>query len=120
MNNDHLTVRLKKLHCHQNDEERFDDVFIIFKGKQIWPTDKRHEDVKIGTYELMVNLAGIKPMEEVVLEVWDHDTFSPNDLYGKISFFPDFPAGVSYSADMKPTSNTNYARYTLDWEVIDE
>lgn len=120
MKRETLTVRLKKLHCHQNDEARYDDVFIIYKGKKIWPTDKRHEDVSIGTYEMMVDLKSITPMEEVVLEVWDRDTFSPNDLYGKATLVPDYPAHVPYVVDMMPNTHKDIARYSIDWEVVEE
>ena len=114
-----LSVLLKKIHCYQNDEDRFDDIFIIHNKKQIWPTNKRHEDVGIGTHEVMVKIDGLTPMKEVVLEIWDHDTFSPNDLYGKATFVPDFPAGVSYTVDMKPNSDKEVARYSIDWEVVE-
>ncbi|WP_109833203.1 C2 domain-containing protein [Reichenbachiella versicolor] len=120
MSQETLTVRLKKIHCYQNDEHRYDDVFILHNKKQIWPVDKRHEDVGIGTYDMMVDIKGLIPMEPVVLEIWDHDTFSPNDLYGKVTFVPGFPAGVPYSVDMVPNSEKEIARYMIDWEVVAE
>ncbi|MFY0626435.1 MAG: hypothetical protein JXR07_09080 [Reichenbachiella sp.] len=118
MGEENLTVRLKKLHCYQNNEERFDDIFIIHNGSQIWPVDKRHEDVPIGTIELMVNIPNVAANKEVVLEIWDHDKLSPNDLYGHATFVPDKSGSGPYTVDMKPLDDKELARYSIDWEVL--
>lgn len=118
MNANTLKVKLKNLMCYQIDEEKFDDIFIKYKGKSIWPTDKKHEDVSIGKYKLDVTISGVKPNEEMTLEIWDHDTFSPNDLLGKMKMIPDQPGGGPYMVDMKPTHEKDMARYSIEWEVL--
>ncbi len=120
MSEEKLTVRLKKLHCYQNNEERFDDIFLIYKGEQIWPTDKRHEDVPVGTMELMVDIPNVEAEKEMVVEIWDHDKISPNDLYGHARFVPDRPGGGPYTVDMKPATEEEVARFSIDWEVLDK
>lgn len=113
-----LTVRLKTLHCFQNDEEKFDDIFLKFKGKRIWPTDKKHEDVRVNTkHDLNVELADLTPNERVGIEVWDHDVFSPNDLLGTAHIVPDQPGGP-YTVDMQPIDDQETARYSIDWEIL--
>lgn len=117
MSEETLTVRLKSLTCFQNDEEKFDDIFIKHNGKQVWPTDKKHEDVSVGSYKLGVDISGIKPNSEMILEIWDHDTWSPNDLLGKMHMIPDRPGGP-YTVDMKPTHENDVARYMIEWQIL--
>jgi len=118
MSEEKLTVRLKKLHCYQNNEERYDDIFLVYNDTQIWPVDKKHEDVPIGSIELDVNIPDVKANEQIVVEIWDHDTLSPNDLYGHARFVPDRPGGGPYTVDMKPINDEEVARYSIDWEVL--
>ena len=118
MSEEKLTVRLKKLHCYQNNEDRYDDIFLMYNGNQIWPTDKRHEDVPIGSMKLMVDIPNVGANQELVIEIWDHDTLSPNDLYGHARFVPDQRGGGPYTVDMKPINEAEVARYSIDWEVL--
>lgn len=113
-----LTVRLIQLHCYQNDEEKFDDVFLKFNGEKIWPQDKKHEDVRIDSkHDLDVTIAGLIPDERAAIEVWDHDLLSPNDLLGTMYFVPDKKGGP-YTVDMNPLNESTTARYSIDWEII--
>ncbi|MEP2023550.1 MAG: hypothetical protein ABJH98_18955 [Reichenbachiella sp.] len=113
-----LTIRLKTLHCFQNDEEKFDDIFLKFRGKKVWPIDKKHEDVRINTkHALEVELTGLIPNEEAAIEVWDHDVISPNDLLGTAYIVPDKPGGP-YTVDMRPINDKEIARYSIDWEIL--
>ncbi|MEO9803507.1 MAG: hypothetical protein ABJF04_09685 [Reichenbachiella sp.] len=113
-----LTVNLKTLHCFQNDEEKFDDIFLKFNGKRIWPKDKKHEDVGVNTkHDLSVEIPDLTPNEQVAIEVWDHDVLSPNDLLGTAYIVPDQPGGP-YTVDMKPIDDKETARYSIDWEIL--
>lgn len=118
MSDEKVTVRLNKLHCFQNNEERYDDIFMIHEGKQIWPVDKRHEDVPIGTMPLDVEIRDVDPNKELEIEIWDHDKLSPNDLYGHARLVPGTDTGMLYTVDMKPYSESEVARFSIDWEVI--
>jgi hypothetical protein len=118
MADDLLTVRLKTLMCYQIDEQKFDDIFIKYKGKKIWPVDKKHEDVAIGKYELGVDIAGLTSNEQIVLEIWDHDTLSPNDLLGTMALVPDKRGAGPYTVDMQRPRESDMARYSIAWEVL--
>lgn len=118
MSQEKLTVRLKKLHCYQNNEERYDDIFLLMDGSQIWPVDKRHEDVPEGTTELNIDIPNVEPDQEMVIEIWDHDKLSPNDLYGHARFVPDKSGAGPYTVDMKPIDEKEIARFSIDWEVL--
>lgn len=118
MSEEKVTVRLNKLHCYQNNEERYDDIFLMYEGKQIWPKAKRHVDVPIGSTKLMVEIPHITPNNEIVIEIWDHDKLSPNDLYGHTRFIVDQSGSGPYTVDMVPLTEKEVARYSIDWEVL--
>ena len=118
MNEEKIVVRLNNLHCFENDEAKFDDIFLKFKKKKIWPLDKKHEDVRANTkHDLSIDLTGLTPGEPIAIEVWDHDVMSPNDLLGTALFTPD-EAGGPFMVDMKPAHEKDTARYSIGWQVL--
>lgn len=117
MSDEKLTVRLKSLMCFVNDEDKFDDVYIKYKGKKIWPLNKKHEDVSVGRVELNIDIPDVTPNEEMVLEIWDYDLMSRNDLLGKTRMIADQPGGP-YTVDMAPNSEKDVARYSIEWQVL--
>ena len=117
MADEKLTVRLNTLHCYQNDEAKFDDIYIRYLGKRIWPTDKKHEDVGVGLTQLMIDIADVNPNEEMILEIWDYDTWSANDLLGKARIIADKPGGP-YTVDMEPINEKEVARYSINWQIL--
>lgn len=117
MSDERLTVRLKSLMCFVNDEDKFDDIYIKYQGKKIWPVDKKHEDVSVGRVVMNVDINDVTPNEEMILEVWDYDLISRNDLLGKARMIPDQPGGP-YSVDMTPASDKDVARYSIEWQVL--
>lgn len=118
MNEDKIVVRLNNLHCYENDEAKFDDVFLKFKKKRIWPLDKKHEDVRANTkHDLGIDLIDLSRGEEIAIEVWDHDVMSANDLLGTACLTPD-KAGGPFMVDMKPKNKKDTARYSIVWQVL--
>ena len=53
----------------------------------------------------------------MVLEIWDHDKLTPNDLLGKMHMIPD-QLGGPYTVDMKPTHDSYTARYMIEWQIL--
>lgn len=117
MSAEKLTVRLKSLMCFVNDEDKFDDIYIKYKGKRIWPTNKKHEDVSVGKVDVNVDITDVTPNEEMLLEIWDYDLLSRNDLLGTARMIPDQPGGP-YTVDMTPSSDKEVARYSLEWQIL--
>ena len=113
-----LTVKLRTLHCFENDEEKFDDIFLKHNGKRIWPMDKKHVGVRAGSkHDLDVILKDLTANEQVIIEIWDHDVLSANDLLGTSMIVPDQPGGP-YMVDMKPVGEKDTARYSIDWQIL--
>ncbi|MGF1635550.1 MAG: hypothetical protein ACFCUU_00650 [Cyclobacteriaceae bacterium] len=113
-----FNIVLLNLYCYAVEESGFDDVFLKFNKKKIWPVDKCQIPVRESTITpLDVEIVSIEPGENIEVEVWDFDYLSPNDLLGTFHIKAD--AGGPYSTDMiQNTAETTKAKYTLEWEVI--
>ena len=113
-----FTIRLTHLHCYFVEESEYDDVFLKFKGKKIWPKNKRQQPIMMDTTtELDVELSEISRNEEVVIELWDWDLLSPNDKLGTFTLTVEGDSGP-FSTDMvQNIKETTKAKYTIDWEA---
>ena len=112
------TLRLTRLHCYFVEETEYDDVFLKYKGKKIWPPDRKQQPVMMDTTtNLDVEIKGISRNQEVVIELWDWDFLSPNDKLGTFRLIVEGDSGP-FSTDMvQNLKETRKAKYTIDWEV---
>lgn len=113
------TLILKRLHCYFVEEHEYDDVYLGYKGKKIWPKDKKQQPMMMDTTtELDVEIKDLVRNHEVVIELWDWDFLSPNDKLGTFSLIIEGDPRP-FSTDMvQNLKETKKAKYTLDWEVI--
>ena len=117
MSEEKLTIKLKSLTCFITDEDKFDDVFLKFDKKKVWPLDKKQHPVPVGNTKLNFTISNLTPNEPAVIELWDHDNFSANDLLGKFTLIPDKPGGP-YTVDMVTPSTKDVAKYTMEWQIL--
>ena len=113
------TLILSRLHCYFVEESEYDDVYLKFNGKKIWPENKKQQPIMIDTTtELDIEIKDISINEEVVIELWDWDLLSLNDKLGTFTMVIEGNQGP-FSTDMTQNKReTTKAKYTLDWEVI--
>ena len=113
-----ITLTLSNLHCYFVEEHNYDDVYLKYNGKKIWPLDKKNEPMRIDTSQsLNIDLPDLIEGDEVVIELWDWDLLSPDDLLG--SFKLIVAEGGPFSTDMELNlKKTKKAKYTLDWEAF--
>ncbi len=113
------TLILNRLHCYFVEESEYDDVFLKYNGKKIWPKDKKQQPMMMDTTkDLDIELQNISRNQEVVIELWDWDFISPNDKLGTFNMIVEGDSGP-FSTDMiQNRKETKKAKYTLDWEVI--
>ncbi len=114
-----LTLNLSNLYCYFVEENSFDDVFLKLDGKKIWPKNKKMKHMMMDTsVELNVEIKGVKIDQQIVIELWDYDWLSSNDLLGTFSFTIEGVSGP-FTTDMKRNKEeTDKAKYTLEWEVF--
>ncbi len=112
------TLKLTRLHCYFVEETEYDDVYLKYNGKKIWPADKRQQPVMMDTTtDLNVEIREIAKNQEVAIELWDWDFLSPNDKLGTFKLIVQGDPGP-FSTDMvQNQKETKKAKYTLDWEV---
>lgn len=113
-----LTIVLLRLHCYFVEETGYDDVFLKFQGKKIWPQNKKQQPVMMdSTTELNLEIKNISRYSNMEVELWDWDLLSPNDKLGVFRMNVDGSPGP-FSTDMvQNLKETRKAKYTLDWEV---
>ena len=113
-----VTLRLLQLHCYFVDENDFDDVFLMFDGKKIWPSDKKQQAIMMDTTtDLNLKIENLTLYQDVRIELWDWDLLTPNDLLGTFNLIIE-GKNQQFSTDMIQNQATR-ARYTLVWDLVD-
>lgn len=109
-----LTCRLLELNCYISDEEA-DEVFIKHKKKRIWPEDKKYIEMKEEKLKVGVDIESERD-EMIEIELWDYDTWSPNDKLGVFKMLVD-QRGGPFTSDLQGEKGIG-AKYSLKWEVV--
>lgn len=103
-----------QLKCFVADEYDGDELFLKYRGKRIWPVDRKFER---GSTEkpmpLNIEVGDVGKDEWVVIQLWDSD-FLSSDLLGEFVFMADQPGGP-YRTDLKNCKGR--ARYTLEFQI---
>lgn len=99
------------------EEHKFDDVYLKYDKKRIWPLEKKQQPVYMDSEtELNVSITGLKDGQRIQIELWDWDLLSPDDLLG--TFNMQIAYGGPYTTDMvRNLKETKKAKYTLEWYV---
>ena len=113
------TLILSRLHCYFVEEHEYDDVYLKYDGKKIWPSDKKQQSIMMDTTtELNVEIPDLSRNQEIIIELWDWDFLSPNDKLGTFTLLIEGDPGP-FSTDMvQNIKETKKAKYTIDWEVM--
>lgn len=113
------TLLLNRLHCYFVEEHEYDEVLLKYNGKKIWPKNKKWQAIMMDTTTaLEVEIDGIEENQDVVIEVWDWDLLSPNDKLGTFTLPIENDVGAFSSDMVKNLTETNKAKYSLDWELV--
>ena len=111
-------IKLLNLHCTLNEEVDKDEVFLKYEGKKLWPSGPYK---KIGSGDkLAVNREfDHKTDHDMVVELWDFDFFSKNDLIGTFTVhIEEDDSASTYFTTMKLAHTDSTASYMLEWEII--
>lgn len=105
-------LRLLTLHCYLPDEDDGDEIFILKDGEKIWPAEKYKTVIDKET-KLDLRFE-INKGDTIEFELWDYDTFSKNDLLGKLIL--NASAHGKYVVDFIKTG-VDTSRYGLEYEL---
>jgi len=113
------TLTLARLHCYLVEEHQFDDVYLKYDGKKIWPTGKKQQPIMMDTTtDLNIEIEGLVKNQKIVIELWDWDLISPNDKLGTFSLVIGGEPGPFFTDMVQNRKETKKAKYTIDWEAI--
>ncbi len=113
-----FTLLLTNLHCYLVEEHGYDDVYLKYNGKKIWPEGKKRAISMDTTTVLNIPLKNLSDKQQLVIELWDWDLISANDKLGTFTLQVEGSPG-SFSTDMvQNKKETRKAKYTLIWEVL--
>ena len=60
------TLHLNRLHCYLVEENEYDEVFLKYQGKRIWPKNKKWQAIIMDTTtELEVEIGGVEKYQDV-------------------------------------------------------
>ena len=110
-----LKCKLLKIHCYISDESDADEAFLKFSEDKIWPIDSKYVGISGGEHVLNIDLPKVKEGTSIEVELWDYDTWSPNDKLGIFKMVVDGRGGPFISDLLKEKGSK--AKYSLEWEV---
>jgi len=107
-------VKLLALNCHISDESDLDEIYLMFKGRKLWPETEKYQRLDLGHTNLSISIPEVKKGEILEVEVWDYDVLSKNDKLGTFQLNLD-QFGGGFKTEMKKFGKTQ-ASYSLEWE----
>ncbi|MEQ9307661.1 MAG: hypothetical protein RJQ14_27365 [Marinoscillum sp.] len=112
------TVILSSIICEVPQETDKDEIYLMFKGKKIWPRDHKFHKIDVDErapigLKVQVNAKGI-----LKIELWEYDLTSRNDHLGTFHLSIGDKSG-EYSEMLSP-SNAEFAEvsYFLNWKLV--
>lgn len=112
------TMQLNRLYCYMVEEHDYDDVYLKMDGNKIWPTNRKNQPMHMDTSSsLQVTIPGIEDGQKIVIELWDWDFLSRDDLLGTFTMLIEETGGPFTTDMIQNTKETNTAKYTLEWEI---
>lgn len=111
-------LRLDSIVAYTQTEMDGDEIFIKYHGEKIAPRDGKFMKLSGEPLALDVEVPVRDDNFWVELELWDYDTFSPNDILGTFRLLADEVA-EGFSAELLTHKGASEARYVLNWSVVE-
>ncbi len=98
-----------------SDESDADEIFLKLDKDKIWPTDAKYIQMSESEQSINVDMGEIDEGRSLEIELWDYDTWSPNDKLGVFKMTVDGKGGP-FMSDLIKEEGSN-AKYSLEWEA---
>lgn len=110
------TVTISSIICELPQETDKDEIYLVFKGKKIWPRDQKYQ--KIDTDEnLPINIKlKLNGKGWLKLELWEYDLTSKNDHLGTFHLKVDDSEG-DFSEMLTNIDPNSEVSYFLNWQL---
>jgi hypothetical protein len=113
-----MQIRILSLHCLLNDETDKDEVFLKHLGKRVWPSGRYHK-IGSGEREPVNVVVEHDPVQDLVIELWDYDLLSANDLMGTFKAKLNARDYGKHTTTLQKADISSTASYILEWEVME-
>ena len=111
-------IRIDAVQCTTPDEIDKDEMYLMQKGKKLWPKGDLYHRVDTGDM-VQVGIDLDLPEGWNEIELWDYDFVSYNDKLGLFKFQVDGNPG-KYSTTMQVLEKKSTASYVLYWQILEE
>lgn len=98
-----------------SDESEADEVFLKLNKDKVWPADSKYVGMSGGEQVINIDLQEVEVGTILEIELWDYDTWSPNDKLGIFKMVADGRGGP-FTSDLMREKGSG-AKYSLEWEV---
>lgn len=113
-----MQIKLLSIHCTLNDEVDKDEIFLKYEGKKIWPGSP-YKSINSGEKIEIGKEFTHDPSNDLIIELWDFDFLSKNDLLGTFLIkLDEEDLATTYFTTMKLAREGSTASYMLEWEII--
>ena len=107
-------LNLISLVCFQSSEAREDEIYLVFRGKKIWPLNGKFKELTSNsTQDINLEISNIQMNKPITIELWEHDIFFDDNL-GFFEFLIDCIGG-EFVTDLKRKAPDFVSRYSLKW-----
>lgn len=114
-----MHIKIISLHCTLNDEVDKDEVFLKYEGKKIWPSVGAYKSINSGEKKEVAKEFVHKADHDMIIELWDFDFLSKNDLLGTFTMkVEEEDRASTYFTTMRIAREGSTASYMLEWEII--
>jgi hypothetical protein len=112
----HLYCRLLALHAYHNTEKDGDEIFLKIGKEKVWPEGDKYRSVETQTERMNVVVKLVYPSTPIKIDLFEYDSILSSKKIGEFQLTPERTGGP-FKTDLSLKSD-EYARYTLEWEVV--
>ncbi len=113
------TILIHSIICEHPQETDMDEIYIIYKGKKVWPKDQKFMKIDVDDTLPIGMKMKVNGKGWLKLELWEYDLTSKNDHLGTFHLKIDDSSG-HFSEMLSTPDPRSPISYFLNWELVQE
>lgn len=110
------TIYIKSIICEHPQETDMDEIYLIFKGKKVWPKDQKFMKIDVDDTLPVGMKMKVNGKGWLKLELWEYDFTSKNDHLGTFHLKIDDSSG-EFTEMLSTDDPRSPVSYFLNWEL---